>query len=51
MPLRGSDPVIKWMLDRNLPINRETYLDLAYAGGRPEEWTAEHELEVPEPLR
>jgi len=49
--LSGSDPVLKRMLDRNLPLDRQTYLDLAYAGGMPQEWTAEHEHEVPEPFR
>jgi hypothetical protein len=39
------------MLSKNIPLDRETYLDLAYGGERPAEWTAEHELEVPEPFR
>jgi hypothetical protein len=39
------------MLDAGGPLTRERYLDLAWGPDKPEEWTAEHELEVPEPLQ
>jgi hypothetical protein len=39
------------MLEAGGPLTRERYLDLAWGADRPSEWTAEHELEVPEPLR
>jgi hypothetical protein len=51
MRLSGSDPVLKWMLDKGAPITREAYLDLAYCGDLPTPWTAEHEMEVPAPLQ
>jgi hypothetical protein len=38
------------MLDKGIEPTREAYLDLAWPD-RPAEWTAEHELELPEPLR
>jgi hypothetical protein len=38
------------MLDNDIPLTREAYLDLAY-DQMPEEWTAEHELGVPAPFR
>jgi hypothetical protein len=34
-----------------IPRTRENYIDLAYAGEPPEEWTAELELDLPEYLR
>jgi hypothetical protein len=39
------------MLDAGGPLTRENYLDLAYGGDMPAEWTAEHELQLPEPLQ
>jgi hypothetical protein len=39
------------MLDGGLPLDRETYVNLAYAGGLPDEWTAEHEVELPRPFQ
>lgn len=48
--LSGTSPTVKWMLDNDIPLTREAYLDLAY-DQMPEEWTAEHELGVPAPFR
>lgn len=39
------------MLDGNLPLNRESYIAMAYLGDTPEEWTAEHEASLPGPLQ
>jgi hypothetical protein len=39
------------MLERGLPLDRETYLAMNWGADLPEPWTAEHEEQVPEPLR
>lgn len=46
-----ADPVIATMIRLTLPITRENYLEIAYLEGLPEEWTAELEAELPEPLQ
>jgi hypothetical protein len=48
--LRGSDPLINHMLNHNIPLTRENYISGAY-GAEPDEWTAEHEAELPLPLQ
>lgn len=50
LPLSGGDPVLETMLKDNMPLNRSTYIGLNW-GGKPDPWTAEHEAEIPEPLR
>lgn len=45
------DPVIAAMIKLAIPITRENYLEIAYLEGLPEEWTAELEAELPEPLQ
>lgn len=45
------DPVIATMIKLAIPITRENYLEIAYLEGLPEEWTAELETELPEPLK
>lgn len=47
----GSDPVLKMMLSRGLPLDRETYLAFSYPDNMPNPWTAEHESELPEPFQ
>jgi hypothetical protein len=44
----GIDPVLAAMLESNLPLTREQYLESAYDKDLPKEWTAEHEAELPE---
>ena len=39
------------MIDKGLPLSRNAYLFGAYGAEMPEEWTAEHEMEVPECFR
>lgn len=46
-----ADPVIGTMIRLTIPITRENYLEIAYLEGLPEEWTAELEAELPEPLQ
>jgi hypothetical protein len=41
------DPLVAWMKDHNIPITRESYLNLAYPEGEPEEWSAELEALLP----
>lgn len=46
------DPVLARMLKNpDMPLDRETYLDMAYMGDRPKRWTPEHESQVPEPFQ
>jgi len=49
--LREYDAVLKDMLDTGIPLTREHYIELAYAGDPPDPWTAENEEELPEPFR
>lgn len=43
--------ILKQMLDHNLPLTRESYIDLAYAGQPPKFFGPELELELPEPFQ
>jgi len=53
--LRGTDLVIDIMLKLNIPLDRETYIGLAYLGMHfgpdPISLTAEEEEALPEPFR
>lgn len=52
MPQPGNEDDLVAMMQRlNLPMDRETYLDLAYFGEPPEELSAEQEAELPEQFR
>jgi hypothetical protein len=46
-----ADSLLKWMKQHNVPIKRETYLQLAYGNELPDPWTPEHEAELPEELQ
>jgi hypothetical protein len=46
-----KDPLISLMHRLKVPVNRETYLSLAHMGNPPEEWTAEHEADLPHHLQ
>jgi hypothetical protein len=52
-PYAKGDPTVQGMLDKGLPLCRTTYLAQAWSHEKPtgEDWTAEHELEVPECFR
>ena len=41
------------MLRHDLPLTREVYIGLAYGADRPkgDDWTAEHEEQLPEPFQ
>ena len=43
-------PVLLHMLQHGMPLNRETYIASNWMD-EPEEWTAEHEMELPECFR
>lgn len=52
MPQPGNEDDLVAMMQRlGLPMDRETYLDLAYFGEPPEELSAEQEAELPEQFR
>jgi hypothetical protein len=44
------DAPLLHMLQHNMPLNRETYIAMNWPD-EPEEWTAEHEEQVPECFR
>jgi hypothetical protein len=46
----ADDPVLRHMIDRGSPLTRETYIHTNWMDF-PEEWTAEHEMQVPECFR
>jgi len=47
------DPILDQMLKHDLPLTREVYVGLAWGHERPkgDDWTAEHEGELPEPFQ
>jgi hypothetical protein len=47
----GSTPLERLMRRLGVPVDRQSYLDLAYAGEPPEELSAEQEMDLPERLR
>lgn len=50
--LAGRDHLLRFMLNHNLPLTREQYIGASWTDdARPEEWTAEHELSLPEPFQ
>ncbi len=52
LPVDSQTPSGSATLDlmrrHNLPLNRQTYLDLAYMGNPPEDLSAEEEMMLPE---
>jgi hypothetical protein len=46
------DPISLWLLAHGHPVTRENWIRMNYApDDPPDEWTAEHEDELPEALR
>ena len=43
-----GDGIIQLMKKAGLPMDRETYLELAFFGDAPEELSAEQEADIPE---
>jgi hypothetical protein len=43
--------VLDFMRKQGVPETRENYLAFAYPDNMPDEWTAEHEMQLPEHLR
>ena len=44
-----SDPLVRYMIKKKIPLTRERYLRLAYCiDSMPEEWGAEMESTLPE---
>ena len=37
------------LIRHGIPVTRENWINLAYMGHPPEEWTYEHEMELPKP--
>jgi hypothetical protein len=50
-PFRQNDPTLHWMMNNNVPLTREDYIDMAYGGTPPQPWTQEHESQLPGPLQ
>jgi hypothetical protein len=45
------DGVLADMIERDLPLTREGWISMNYLGHPPDQWTDEHEAEVPEPFQ
>jgi hypothetical protein len=41
----------KLLIRHGIPVTRTNWIDLAYMGEPPKEWTREHEMELPPHLR
>ncbi len=46
-----GDPGLESMLRKGMPLTREDYIAHSFGGDIPEEWTAEHEMSLPECFR
>lgn len=44
----GQDETLNLMIQGRVPLTRQNYLHLSYAGQLPKPWTMEHEQELPE---
>jgi hypothetical protein len=42
---------LRRMIQSGAPLTREKWISMAYLGHPPHPWTAEHEMDVPEPFR
>jgi hypothetical protein len=51
MPEDKTTPLERLMRRLGVPVTRESYLDLDYAGQAPEELSAEQEMDLPDRLR
>ena len=47
----SRDPLVMFCMTHGLALDRETYIALAYPQCKPEPWTAEHEVQLPEIFR
>tara|TARA_R110000803_G_C11954883_1_gene318091 strand:- start:65 stop:238 length:174 start_codon:yes stop_codon:yes gene_type:complete len=47
-PQAGKDEIAEMMEKAGLPMDRETYLKIAFFGEAPEELSAEQEADIPE---
>ena len=45
------DAVTRLLIQSNLPVTRQNWLEVAYFGQLPDPWTLEHEDELPQALR
>jgi hypothetical protein len=46
-----DDMVLRWMIEKGVPLTRENYLDIAYLGAPPDEIGGEIEAEIPWEIR
>jgi hypothetical protein len=50
--LAKHDDIVRWMIERHKPNDRQSYVERMYNFGEPpKKWTAELEDEIPELLR
>ena len=45
-----QDPIVQLMIRYQIPLTRDNWIEMAWSE-MPEEWTAEHEEEIPDFLR
>jgi hypothetical protein len=47
-----ADPLVEWLESMNIPVTRENYINHNWPGDdMPEEWTGEHEAQLPRELQ
>ena len=47
----AADVALEFMIENNLPMNRKTYLEVAFFGQAPDEIDAEIEADIPPQFR
>lgn len=47
----SKDPVLDWMQKNQIPVTRQSYLNLAYMGKPPEGLSVEEEANLPREVR
>jgi hypothetical protein len=46
-----GEPLLQAMIQRDAPVTRESYIQMVYGKEEPEEWTPEHESNLPQELQ
>jgi hypothetical protein len=46
-----TDPIVKWLKELNIPVTRQSFIDLNWGDNVPDPWNAEAEYEIPTELQ
>ena len=46
-----TNPIVKWLKELNIPVTRQSFIDLNWGDNPPDPWTGEAEHEIPRELQ